>query len=98
MTIYPCPPFADVPKALSDGVDASDPHAPIRALRRLKHERLQKKLFRLDKDARLRSGARGIQARKALVAFEKVVAESSTLYEPPATMGTPVTKLTAYPS
>ncbi|KAK2590421.1 hypothetical protein QQS21_011894 [Conoideocrella luteorostrata] len=63
-------------KFLSDGVDASDPFSPVRALRSLKHDRLQKRLFRLDKDARLRSGARGLQARKALVAFEKVVAES----------------------
>lgn len=61
--------------ALSDGVDASDPYAPIKALRGLKHERIQKKLFLLDKDARLRSGARGMAARKALLAFEKVVAE-----------------------
>lgn len=49
-------------------------------MRSLKHDRLQKRLFRLDKEARLRSGARGLQARKALVAFEKVVAESDTLY------------------
>jgi hypothetical protein len=81
---------ADVLQALSEGVDATDPHAPIRALRRLKHERLQKKLFRLDKDARLRSGARGMQARKALVAFEKVVAESNTLYEPPPAVVAPL--------
>ena len=81
---------ADLPQALSEGVDATDPHAPIRALRRLKHERLQKKLFQLDKDARLRSGARGMQARKALVAFEKVVADSSTLYEPPAAVVAPI--------
>jgi ATPase subunit of ABC transporter with duplicated ATPase domains len=70
-------------KTLSDGVDASDPHAPVRALRGLKHERLQKRLFILDKDARLRSGARGLQARKALKTFEKVVAESNTLLEQP---------------
>ncbi|KAI9171104.1 ATP-binding cassette sub-family F member [Paramyrothecium foliicola] len=70
-------------KTLSEGVDASDPHAPVQALRTLKHERLRKHLFILDKDARLRSGARGLQARKALKAFEKVVAESnSTLEEP----------------
>lgn len=70
-------------KALSDGVDASDAYAPVRALRRLKHERLQQRLFRLDKDARLRSGARGMAARKALVAFEKVVAESTAVYATP---------------
>lgn len=33
----------------------------------------------MDKDARLRSGTRGIQARKALTAFEKVVNESVVL-------------------
>ncbi|GKZ52870.1 hypothetical protein AnigIFM49718_003522 [Aspergillus niger] len=65
--------------ALSQGIDTSDPYAPVRALRSLKHERLQKRLFILDKDARLRSGMRGMQARKALVAFEKVVAESKRM-------------------
>ncbi|KAK7418552.1 hypothetical protein QQX98_003897 [Neonectria punicea] len=68
---------------LSDGVNASDSYAPVRALRQLKHHRHQQRLFRLDKDARLRSGARGLQARKALVAYEKVVAESNTLLEQP---------------
>ncbi|PTB45510.1 uncharacterized protein TrAFT101_000953 [Trichoderma asperellum] len=70
-------------KVLADGVDASDPYAPIRALRGLKHEKLQKRLFLVDKEARLRSGARGLQARKALVAFEKVVADSQALLDQP---------------
>ncbi|KAL5090596.1 hypothetical protein Trisim1_004221 [Trichoderma cf. simile WF8] len=70
-------------KVLSDGVDAADPYAPIRALRGLKHEKLQKRHFLVDKEARLRSGARGLQARKALVAFEKVVADSQALLEQP---------------
>ncbi|KAG6107919.1 hypothetical protein E4U31_008100 [Claviceps sp. LM219 group G6] len=70
-------------KFLSDGVDASDPYSPIRALRSLKHDRLQKRLFRQDKDARLRSGARGLQARKALVALEKVVANSEIMINQP---------------
>jgi hypothetical protein len=65
---------------LSEGVNAPDPFAPVRAIRQLKHQKHQQRLFRLDKDARLRSGARGMQARKALTAYEKVVAESSTLY------------------
>lgn len=69
-----------VSAVLSEGVNASDSYAPVRALRQLKHHRHQQRLFRLDKDARLRSGARGLQARKALVAYEKVVAESSTVY------------------
>ncbi|TWU76593.1 hypothetical protein ED733_008054 [Metarhizium rileyi] len=66
-------------KALSDSVDASDPFGPVRALRSLKHDRLRKRLFCMDKEARLRSGARGIQARKALVAFEQVVADSDAM-------------------
>ncbi|KAK4080358.1 hypothetical protein Trihar35433_1463 [Trichoderma harzianum] len=70
-------------KVLSEGVDAADPYAPIRALRGLKHEKLQKRHFLVDKEARLRSGARGLQARKALVAFEKVVADSQALLEQP---------------
>lgn len=70
-------------QVLADGVDASDPYAPIRALRGLKHEKLQKRLFLVDKEARMRSGARGLQARKALVAFEKVVADSQALLDQP---------------
>ncbi|TFB03151.1 hypothetical protein CCMA1212_004521 [Trichoderma ghanense] len=70
-------------KVLSDGVNASDPYAPVRALRSLKHEKLQQRLFLVDKEARLRSGARGLQARKALVAFEKVVADSQALLDQP---------------
>jgi len=67
-------------RALSSGIDASDdPYAPLRAVRRVKHDRLLKRLFLLDKDARLRSGARGLQARKALIDGEKEVAESATL-------------------
>jgi hypothetical protein len=50
---------------------------PLRALRQVKHERLKKELFEHDKDARLRSGTRGMAARKALIAFEKIVAEST---------------------
>ncbi|KAF4467920.1 hypothetical protein FALBO_5224 [Fusarium albosuccineum] len=70
-------------KDLSEGVNAADSFAPVRALRQLKHQKHQQRLFRLDKDARLRSGARGIQARKALTAYEKVVAESNEMLEQP---------------
>ncbi|CAM1511496.1 Fc.00g090090.m01.CDS01 [Cosmosporella sp. VM-42] len=63
-------------RVLTDGVNASDTYAPIRALRQLKYERQQQHLLVLDKDARLRSGSRGLAARKALAAHEKVVAES----------------------
>ena len=67
--------------ALSAGVNA-DAFGTVKALRKLRHERLQKRLFVLDKDARLRSGMRGLQARKALVQFEKEVAESAALLVP----------------
>ncbi|CAP67277.1 uncharacterized protein PODANS_1_22860, partial [Podospora anserina S mat+] len=58
-------------KQLTKGVNDPDPYGTLRAVRKLKYERMQKKLFVLDKDASLRSGARGLQARKALVEFEK---------------------------
>ncbi|KAB5571915.1 ABC transporter [Coniochaeta sp. 2T2.1] len=83
-------------KVLSTGVNSSDEYATVRALRKVRHERLQKKLFVLDKDARLRSGTRGMAARKALTAFEKVVAESELLLDqpkadfPPATLQTEI--------
>lgn len=70
-------------KVLSEAVNASDPYAPVRALRNLKHGKLQQRLFLVDKEARLRSGARGLQARKALVAFEKIVADSQALLDQP---------------
>lgn len=72
-------------RTLTAGIDnTSDPLAAIRAVRSIRHERNQKRLFQLDKDARLRSGARGMAARKALTAFEKVTAESGALIEQPA--------------
>ena len=62
---------------LSKAVDEQQtPYASLRALRRVQHERLRKELFEHDKDARLRSGTRGMAARKALIAFEKKFAES----------------------
>ncbi|KAL2065197.1 hypothetical protein VTL71DRAFT_2866 [Oculimacula yallundae] len=60
-------------KAIDNPVSAL---SPLRALRRVQHDRLKKELFEHDKDARLRSGTRGMAARKALIAFEKKVAES----------------------
>jgi ATPase subunit of ABC transporter with duplicated ATPase domains len=63
---------------LAPAVDGnSDLYAHVRAYREVQHERLRKELFERDKDARLRSGARGLQARKALIACEKKVEESA---------------------
>ncbi|THV54108.1 hypothetical protein BGAL_0034g00290 [Botrytis galanthina] len=62
---------------LSKAVDSQeDVLTPVRAFRKVQHERLKKELFEKDKDARLRSGTRGMAARKALIAFEKIVADS----------------------
>ncbi|KAE8381701.1 P-loop containing nucleoside triphosphate hydrolase protein [Aspergillus bertholletiae] len=69
---------------LSKGINQPDAYAAVRALRSLKLARLQKRLFILEKNARLRSGMRGFQARKALLAFEKVVAESKESLEQPS--------------
>ncbi|EAQ87279.1 hypothetical protein CHGG_03898 [Chaetomium globosum CBS 148.51] len=66
---------------LSAGVNDTDAYGALRSLRKLRHARMLKRLFVLDKDARLRSGARGMQARKALVEYEKAVAESAALNE-----------------
>lgn len=64
---------------LSAGINGNDGIKAVRALRSVQHERKQKRLFVLDKMARLRSGARGMAARKELIAFEKEVAESTAL-------------------
>lgn len=68
---------------LSSAISSNNPYGALRGLRQLRKERLQKELFLLDKDARLRSGARGSQARKALLTKEKEVAAYSVLYEQP---------------
>lgn len=65
---------------LSRGVESNNPFDALRSLRRVRRERLQKDLFLKAKDAKLRSGARGMQARKALIAAEKTVAEFDVLY------------------
>jgi hypothetical protein len=63
---------------LTKGVDdVENPFAPLRALRRVLHDRLKKELFEHEKDARYRSGARGMAARKALIVIEKKVAQST---------------------
>lgn len=64
---------------LSRGVESNNPLDALRSLRRVQGERLKKDLFLKAKDAKLRSGARGMQARKALIAAEKTVAEFEIL-------------------
>ncbi|KAH7031136.1 ABC transporter [Microdochium trichocladiopsis] len=69
---------------LSQAVDSPSPFGALKGLRKLKYDRLQQELFLKDKDARLRSGARGLQARKALKEMEKKVQEfRTTQFEQP---------------
>ncbi|KAI0548549.1 ABC transporter [Xylaria curta] len=65
---------------LSRGIESTNPLDTVRSLRLIRRERLQKDLFLKAKDAKLRSGARGMQARKALIAAEKTVTEFNILY------------------
>jgi hypothetical protein len=74
-----------VPPVLSKSLEGEDPLDPVLAIRKLRHERLQKQLFLAQKNASLRSGARGLQARKELkvveakvdVSLERCVLEST---------------------
>lgn len=67
---------------LQPAIDADhDSFAALRAIRRVRHERLKRQLEEMDKDARLRSGSRGFAARKALVEFEKRVKASEVAIE-----------------
>ncbi|KAI1826454.1 ABC transporter [Xylaria intraflava] len=66
---------------LSRGVDSTNPFEAVRSLREIRRQRLQKVLFNKSKDADLQSGARGMQARKRLIATEKMVAEFDILYK-----------------
>ncbi|KAK8042713.1 ABC transporter ATP-binding protein YheS [Apiospora phragmitis] len=59
---------------LSSAIGSADPCGSLRGLRQLQYRRLQRELFLKDKDARLRSGTRGLQARKALISKGKEVA------------------------
>lgn len=64
---------------LNEGLHGGDGVTAVRALRSVRYERMQKQWFQLDKMARLRSGTRGMAARKELLAFEKEIAEFKSL-------------------
>lgn len=51
----------------------------MQAIRQLRHEKVERELFLAQKNASLRSGSRGMQARKDLKAVENKVAESADL-------------------
>lgn len=59
-------------RMLGDAVEkSSDPMAPVRAYRRIEHERLARQLKEGHRIAERRSGARGKQARKELIKLEE---------------------------
>lgn len=66
---------------LLEGInDGTDPLSPVRTFRQIRHERLRNELFEIQKAAKLRSGARGFDARKVLIAYEKRFEESVIAY------------------
>lgn len=64
---------------LSKSLEQEDPLAPVLTIRKLRHEQLAEQLFLAQKNASIRSGARGLQARKELKAIEIRVAASTEL-------------------
>ncbi|KAF2009533.1 ABC transporter ATP-binding protein uup-1 [Aaosphaeria arxii CBS 175.79] len=68
-------------RILSEAIDHPNPIAPVKAYRRLHHERSQLQLKEAHRLAERRSGARGKTARKELIKFEERVAESQAKLE-----------------
>lgn len=64
---------------LSKSFETDDPFLPVRAIRKIRHEQVENQLFLAQKNASLKSGARGIQARKDLKAVEGKVQASKEL-------------------
>ncbi|KAJ5162025.1 hypothetical protein N7492_007417 [Penicillium capsulatum] len=58
---------------LSKSFENDNPLDPVRAIRKVRHQQAENKLFLAHKNANLKSGARGLQARKDLKAAESKV-------------------------
>jgi len=64
---------------LSEALDnINDPLTVVRAIRKLKHERLERALTEMKEIAARRSGARGAKSRKDLISLEERVANSKS--------------------
>lgn len=74
---------ADGTLALTKSFDSGDSYEPVRAWRALRNQELQFELSEAQKMARLRSGARGKDARDFLVSFEKKVEDYQKILEQP---------------
>jgi ATPase subunit of ABC transporter with duplicated ATPase domains len=67
--------------ALTAALNDSDGLAVVKTLRKIKYDRAQYELFTADKIARLRSGARGFDARKFLLVREKATEDARVQLE-----------------
>lgn len=67
--------------ALTAALNDSDGLAVVKTLRKIKYDRAQDELFTADKIARLRSGARGFDARKFLLVQEKATEDARVQLE-----------------
>ena len=65
---------------LSKSFETEDPYQPVLAIRTIRDEQAQKHLFLAQKNASLKSGARGLQARKDLRAAEDKAQASKDMY------------------
>ncbi|KAL6237753.1 hypothetical protein BDW75DRAFT_60583 [Aspergillus navahoensis] len=66
---------------LSKSFETEDPLEPVRGIRRIRHDDIEKQLFLARKNASVKSGARGLQARKVLKAVESNLKVSRELLE-----------------
>ncbi|KAL4977005.1 P-loop containing nucleoside triphosphate hydrolase protein [Aspergillus desertorum] len=66
---------------LSKSFETEDPLEPVRGIRRIRHDSIEKQLFLARKNASLKSGARGLQARKELKVVESDLEASRKLLE-----------------
>ncbi|KAL1957473.1 hypothetical protein VTO42DRAFT_5936 [Malbranchea cinnamomea] len=64
-------------KILSHALEAQENHLePVRAIRQLRHEQVKREVFLAEKNASLKSGTRGLQARKDLKTAEAKLVKS----------------------
>ncbi|RDW90227.1 ABC-F family ATP-binding cassette domain-containing protein [Aspergillus mulundensis] len=66
---------------LSRSLEIEDPLEPVRRIRRLRHDDIEKQLLLAQKSADMKSGARGLQARKNLEVVESKLQGSKELLE-----------------
>ena len=67
--------------ALSKAIESGDTSAPVKAFRDLSHADLERDFFEVQKMAKLRSGARGAEARKVLIEYERKMEASKANLE-----------------